>query len=178
MKYHDAHLTGKKRPRVRRRRWGAPRGPARRVFIGIRIEGEPRDALSELQERLPPIPMRLVPKADLHLTLTPPWMEKDIPGAAKRMREALERPFSFPLTFKHLSYGPDPSDPFLIWVSCHASEQLIELKKRLLKAFDRKEPVPFTPHVTIARLRGSFANSWKDHHVGKRVPITMAVEAI
>lgn len=152
----------------------------RRVFIGIRIQGDARDALLELQEGLPPIPMRRIPKRDLHLTLTPPWMERDVAGASKRIRDALERPFSFPLKFKYLEYGPHPDDPRLIWVTCQASKRLIELKERMLKAFGRKpkEHVPFIPHVTIARLIGSYGNDWKDHHVGKNVPIEMEVEAI
>lgn len=178
MKYHNGKLTKKKRPKVHRRKWGAPRGGARRVFIGIRVNGDAQDALLELQEGLPPIPMRKIPKRDLHLTLTPPWMEKDVTGAAKRMRDALERPFSFPLKFKYLEYGPAITNPRLIWVSCDASKPLIELKKRLLKAFGKIETVPFTPHVTVARLIGSFGNSWKDHHVGRHVPVVMEVEAV
>src|SRR3989344_3802180 len=145
MKYHNAYITKQKRPKVHRRRWGAAKAPARRVFIGIRVGGDALDALLELQEGLPPIPMRKIPKRDIHLTLVPPWMERDIAGAAKRMRDALERPFSFPLKFKYLEYGPDRSDPRLIWVTCDASKRLIELKKRLLKAFGRgeKERIPF-----------------------------------
>jgi|SRR3989344_2168184 len=180
MKYHNGKLTKKKKPKVHRRKWGRPVGSARRVFIGIRVNGDTRDALAELQDGLPPIPMRIIPKRDLHLTLTPPWMEKDVPGAMKRMRNALERPFSFPLKFKYLEYGPRRDDPRLIWVTCHASKRLVELKERLLKAFGKKEKehIPFIPHVTIARLIGSYGNDWKDHHIGKNVPITMEVEAI
>mgnify|MGYP001574454513 FL=1 len=126
--------------------------------------------------------MRRVPKADLHLTLTPPWMEKDIAAAAQRLRDALERPFEFELKFRRLRFGPDPADPFLIWVTCEASKELIELKNRLLKAFGNgkkgKEKVPFTPHVTLARLRGSFANSFREHHLRKVVPLTMTVSAV
>lgn len=178
MKSHNVRLTKKRKPKVHRRTWGDPAGPARRVFIGIRMEGEAADVLAQLQEGLPAIPLRLVPKIDLHLTLVPPWMERDIEAAAKRMRDALERPFVFPLKFRHLSYGPDPSDPFLVWVSCEATKPLLELKRRLLKAFELKEEVPFTPHITIARLRGSFSNSFKEHHVGKNVSLLMSVGAV
>lgn len=180
MKYHDGKLTKKRRPKVHRRRWGAPKGPTRRVFIGIRINGDALDALFDLQDGLPPIPMRKIPKKDIHLTLVPPWTEKDAAGAAKRMRDALERPFSFPLKFKYLEYGPKANDPRLIWVTCEASKRLIELKERMLKAFGRKpkEHIPFIPHVTIARLIGSYGNDWRDHHVGKNVPVEMEVEAI
>lgn len=181
MKSHDGKTAKRHRPRVPHRRvWGKPAGPARRVFIGIRMDAETTDALAELQEGLPPIPMRLIPKEDLHLTLTPPWVEKDIPGAAKRLRDALERPFSFELKFRRLRFGPDPKDPFLIWVTCEASKELIELKQRLLTAFGEreKEKVPFTPHVTLARLKGSYANSFREHHLRKVVPLTMTVEAV
>lgn len=181
MKYHNAKIVERHRPRVHHRRtWGIPRGPARRVFIGIRINNDVRDALAELQEGLPPIPMRRIPVRDLHLTLTPPWMEKDVAAAAERVRDALERPFEFELKFRRLRFGPDPADPFLIWVTCEASKELIELKDRLLKAFGKKEKekVPFTPHVTLARLRGSFADSFREHHLRKVVPLTMRVEAV
>ena len=180
MTYHDGKLTKKQKPDIHRRRWGSPNEPARRVFIGVRIDGDTRDALAELQEGLPPIPMRRIPKNDIHLTLVPPWVERDISGAAKRLRDALERPFVFPLRLKYLEYGPEADDPFLIWVTCEASRELIELKERLLIAFDKreKEKVPFIPHITIARLKGSFANSFKNHHIGKAVPLTMEVNAV
>ncbi|OGG72793.1 2'-5' RNA ligase [Candidatus Kaiserbacteria bacterium RIFCSPLOWO2_01_FULL_53_17] len=180
MRYHNAKITKRHRPRVHRRVWGAPKGPARRVFIGIRLDNDVAETLTELQEGLPPIPMRRVPKADLHLTLTPPWMEKDVAQAAKRLRDALERPFEFELKFRRLRFGPDPADPFLIWVTCEASKELIELKNRLLKAFAKKEKerVPFTPHVTIARLRGSFSDSFREHHLRKVIPLTMTVSAV
>ncbi|OGG91036.1 2'-5' RNA ligase [Candidatus Kaiserbacteria bacterium RIFCSPLOWO2_12_FULL_53_8] len=180
MKYHDGKLTKTKKPKVHRRRWGKSAGPARRVFIAIRIEGDARDTLAELQDGLPPIPMRIIPKRDLHLTLTPPWMEKDVAGAMKRMRDVLERPFSFPLKCKYLEYGPKRDDPRLIWVTCAATKRLIELKERMLNAFGKKskEHIPFIPHVTLARLIGSYGNDWRDHHVGKNVPLVMEVEAI
>lgn len=180
MKYHDGKLVKRKRAKVHRRKWGKPVGAARRVFIGIRINGDTLDTLLELQEGLPPIPMRKIQKRDIHLTLVPPWMERDVAAVGKRMRDALERPFSFSLKFKYLEYGPKADNPRLIWVTCAASKQLIELKGRLLKAFGLtpKERIPFIPHVTIARLTGSFGNSWKDHHVGRHVPVVMEVEAV
>src|SRR3989344_3520957 len=49
MKYHDGKLTKTKKPKVHRRRWGKSAGPARRVFIAIRIEGDARDTLAEVQ---------------------------------------------------------------------------------------------------------------------------------
>ncbi|KKW20131.1 MAG: 2'-5' RNA ligase [Parcubacteria group bacterium GW2011_GWA2_51_10] len=178
MKFHDAVLTKKNRPKVHRRRWGVTLGEARRVFVGIRVEGDAADTIATLQEGLPSIPMRVIPKRDLHLTLVPPWLERDIPSASKRLRDAIERPFAFPLKFKYLEYGPSSDAPFLIWITCDASKKLLELKKRLLKALGKKEEVPFIPHVTVARLRGSFANSFKNHHLGKRVPLTMTVNAL
>lgn len=180
MKYHNGKRTKGKKAKARRRRWGGSAGPARRVFIGIRINGEALDGLVELQEGLPPIPMRRIPKDDIHLTLVPPWMEKDIPGAAKRLREALERPYVFPLKFKYLEYGPKRDDPRLIWITCGASKELIELKERLLVAFGRreKEKIPFIPHVTIARLQGSLENSFGRHPFGRDVPLSMTVDAV
>jgi len=177
---HDGALVKKKRPRVHRRRWGTPAGPAQRVFVGIRINGDALDALSHLQSELPPLPMRIIPKKDIHLTLVPPWMEKDVAGAAQRIRDALERPFVFPLKFRRLAYGPKADDPRLIWVTCAASRQLIELKERLLKAFDMKprEHIPFIPHVTLARLIGSLGDDWRTHRINKNVALTMEVTAV
>jgi 2'-5' RNA ligase len=180
MKHHNSHLTKKHGPKVHRRRRDEPEGLARRVFVGIRIEGDALDALAELQDGLPPIPMRRIPKHDIHLTLVPPWIEKDVPSAAKRLRDALERPFVFSLKFKDLAYGPKEDDPRLIWVTCEASKELIELKERLLLAFGKreKEKIPFIPHVTIARLEGSFGNLWKEHRIGKEVPAVMEVNTV
>jgi|SRR3989338_2648849 len=180
MKHHDSHITKKHRPKVHRRRWDRISGLEQRIFAGIRIHGETLDKLVELQESLPPIPMRRIPQNDVHLTLVPPWTEGDFEAAGKRLRDALARPFTFPLKFKYLEYGPTREHPFLIWVTCEASKELIELKKRLLVAFGKKdkEKIPFIPHVTIARLKGSFGDARKEHHVGKEVPIVMEVNAV
>jgi 2'-5' RNA ligase len=169
-----------KKPKVHRRRWGPPAGPARRVFVGIRIEGDALEQLGPRQRMLPPVPMRLIPEADIHLTLVPPWMERDIAGAGKRLRDALERPFVFELMFQRLAYGPTDDDPRLVWVTCEASKELLELRERLLVAFGKREreKVPFVPHVTIARLKGSFGDAWKAHPVDGTVRAMMRVEAV
>lgn len=126
--------------------------PPRRIFIGIKAPEEVAEALVRLQTRLAGLPVKLIPKEDLHLTLVPPWQETMVIRASQRLRKLLAGVPAFTLTLEKLSYGPDPWRPWLAWVACSDTEDIVAFKKTLLKAFGVRERVPFVPHITVARF--------------------------
>lgn len=182
MEHRNEKFAKKKGSDIHRQERQSTTETGRRVFIAIRINGNALETLTELERRLPPIPMRKIPKHDMHITLVPPWTEKDVAGAAKRLGKVLKGVLPFSLKLKHLEYGPTPGNPRLIWVRCEASKQLIELNERLRDAFGVKQKgetyFPFTPHVTIARLVDPDEGILRKHHLTERVPVAMYVEAI
>lgn len=128
-----------------------PQAP-RRVFIGIRMPDDVAQKLAGLQSDLTVLPVRLIPREDFHLTLVPPWQETMVIAASQILRDVVAHTPAFRSEVQKLSYGPDPLHPRLVWAPCATSEELIGLKKKLLAAFGMHDPVPFAPHVTLARF--------------------------
>ena len=124
----------------------------RRLFIGIKVVPEVARDLAELARPLERYGARLVPEGDIHLTLVPPWNEACMAGATERLRAALSGIDGFLLTFAHLGYGPTLRHPRLLWVDCVASKCLTDLWTVLMAAHGRRDPRPFRPHVTLARV--------------------------
>ncbi len=125
---------------------------AARVFIGIRVAPEIARELAERARPLERFSVRLVPAADLHLTLVPPWNETEIPATLDKLRRAVQGARPLSLAFERLCYGPNPKRPRLLWVECAPDAELARLKKLLLDAFGQNEERPFLPHVTLARI--------------------------
>lgn len=123
-----------------------------RLFIGIKIAPDLADILADFAYPLNDPSVRLIPVADLHLTLVPPWREIDLPGTILRLRDAVQHVDSFILHFEYLRYAPTPAMPLFLWAGCAATEELVSLRGLLLSAFDAADEGPFQPHVTLARL--------------------------
>ena len=126
--------------------------PPPRVFVGLKLAPEIAGQLAELARPLGSYSVRLVPSADMHLTLVPPWNEPDVASAAERVRSAVDGFGDFSLTFVRLLYGPTLRRPHLLWAECAASDALAKLRTALLSAFGQIDQRPFRPHVTVARL--------------------------
>ncbi len=127
------------------------RSPAR-LFVGIKITPEIACALAKIAQPLEDPSVRLVPAADIHLTLVPPWAEEHVEAAILALRAALASVGGFDLVFEHLNYGPAPIAPKFLWAECATTNELCLLQELLLAAFDQTDERPFRPHVTLARL--------------------------
>jgi 2'-5' RNA ligase len=83
-----------------------PGVPPARVFVGIRVAPEIAHQLAELAASLQTPSVRLVPPADIHLTLVPPWNEASIPDAIAKLSHLTSGFREFWLEFEHVCYGP------------------------------------------------------------------------
>lgn len=127
--------------------------PARiRLFVGIKLDPGIARELAALAQRLEGFPVRLVPAADLHLTLVPPWNEHVTAAAIEKLRLAVRGARAFRLAFVRICYGPTARRPRFLWVECGADAALDRLREALLEAFGQTEERPFRPHVTLARI--------------------------
>ncbi len=149
-----------------------------RVFIGIKMSEEIADACVKLQADLADLPARFIPPEDIHLTLVPPWDESDIRFAEYTLQTTLFPAKCFTLELQRLSYGPDPMRPWLAWIECAASAELVALKKELMKAFGARDSVPFTPHVTIARFSEKDAEVLTHRPIDRSVRLSMRVDSV
>ncbi|MBI2034041.1 MAG: hypothetical protein HYT13_03005 [Candidatus Liptonbacteria bacterium] len=101
------------------------------------------------------LPVRWIDERNLHVTLVPPWYEGNIEGARmklERLRGALS---PFDISFKTVSWGPDPRRPRLIWATGPTPKELRELKQCVDALYPEHAEVgrPLTLHATLARFR-------------------------
>lgn len=149
-----------------------------RVFVGIKVASDIAEELAKLVKPLERLPVRLIPPADIHLTLVPPWNETDIPGTVEKLRKAVRGLQAFTLTFAHLAYGPRRRRPRLLWAECVPTQEIAEMHALLLAAFGQAQERPFRPHATLARLQRNGRAIADEHPFDQTLSLSQRVEAI
>jgi 2'-5' RNA ligase len=151
-----------------------------RLFIGIKIAPEIAEQLARLALPLKSFSVRLVPPADLHITLVPPWNESDVVETVEKLRVAVRDCQAFSLIFDRVAYGPNQRRPRLLWVECRATPPIARLKKVLLQAFGHanEKDRPFLPHVTLARMPREGRMIARRHPVDLQLSFTQIVDTV
>lgn len=152
--------------------------PAGRVFVALRIAPEIAGELAHMARALEQFAVRLIVPADIHLTLVPPWGETSIPAAIDKLRAVANQAAPFTLALRHLSYGPQPRRPRLLWAECAASDELAALHAALLTAFGQSDERPFRPHVTVARIRGNGVAVARKQPIDRALAFLQRVETV
>ncbi len=134
-----------------------------RSFIAVELPGELKQALAELQRKLNSsgsLPVKWVDPGNIHLTLKFLGdIDADSPAKIiKALEEAANGITSFNIEVSELGVFPNMNRIQVIWVGLHGElEKLGQLQKRLetgLKPLGfPPENRPFTPHLTLARVR-------------------------
>lgn len=127
----------------------------KRVFIALSISQKTQAKVLEVKENFPSLPVRWLDLKNLHITLLPPWNEKEI-EVLKEKFVSLSLPFPRlqPLRFHTVSFGPNSFQPRLIWAKGTNSSELLSLKTFLEIALEQKaERRDFMLHLTLARFR-------------------------
>jgi 2'-5' RNA ligase len=148
------------------------------VFVGIKIAPTNREPTRSVFPVLKRPFVRPVAPADIHLTLVPPWNETSVPDTVAKLSGMVAGFDAFPLLFQHVSYGPQPKRPRLLWVECAASDEISALRSALLQALGQTDDRPFLSHVTLARIRGDATAIARRHPIDQQVSLTQRVEAI
>jgi len=113
-----------------------------------------------------------------HLTLVPPWNETSVPDTVGKLSDVVAGFGAFPLLLQHVSYGPQPKRPRLLWAECAPSDQISALRSALLQTLGQTDDRPFLPHVTLARIRGDATAIARRHPIDLEVSLTQRVESI
>ena len=128
-----------------------------RLFVGIDLPSEIRASLSALAIGLPGA--HWVPEENLHLTLR--FVGEVSEGEAHDLHDALVgiRAPSFTLTIAGTGVFETGRRPHTLWASVTKCDPLIRLqgkiKSALVRAGCEREGRKFTPHITLARLKGT-----------------------
>jgi 2'-5' RNA ligase len=134
-----------------------------RSFIAIELPGEVKQALTRLQEELKSsgsLPLRWVEPKNIHVTLK---FLGDIEVAVtgkitSALEDAVRESHPFGIEVKGLGVFPSLKRIQIVWVGLYGElEKLGQLQKRIeenLKPLGfPQENRPFTPHLTLARVR-------------------------
>lgn len=153
-------------------------GPPARVFVGLKIAPDIARTLARHAQLLDRAQVRLVPSADIHLTLVPPWNETSIAEATAKLRQAVRGFHRFPLTFERLGYGPTARRPRLLWAECASNDDIARLRSALLDVYGQSDERPFRPHVTLARIRTAGATGARKNPVDQRLALVQQIESV
>ncbi len=127
-----------------------------RLFVAIDLPEEVREAVAGIAGR-ELAGARLVPRDQLHLTLR--FIGDADEGQYQIIKKGLEKVkwVSFTLTLKEVGHFPPGRRPRVLWVGMDESAPLLELQGEvegaLVCAGVPPEERPFSPHITIARLK-------------------------
>ncbi len=135
-----------------------------RLFVAIDLPEEVRQSVTDICRGLAGV--RWLPPEQLHLTLRFMGEADDAVNAAIRKGLATIASPPFPLTLNGTGCFPSPRRPRVLWVGLNSSEPLMELQQKVETAVAAAglptEERPFSPHITLARLR--------DHRGGDVAP--------
>jgi RNA 2',3'-cyclic 3'-phosphodiesterase len=160
----------------------------KRIFIGIGFEEKQRlrELVSSLRSAMTNESVKWTDPDNIHITLAflGNTDENSLPVLADYLRENCESSGQFELLLKGLGLFKNIRDPKILWTGIEQSAELKQLHVRVqdavLKAGLKTEDRPFSPHVTLGRIRsindrsllGSILNEFRNTeiqkiHVGK-----------
>lgn len=125
----------------------------RRIFIGYQLSKALQYEIGRWREKFFDLPVRWTPLEFLHVTLVPPWYEKDVDKIARLLRSMPQQIRQFSVTFETINLGPDSNRPRLIWARGEMPPELFSLRVQLsatLQRFDDRRSSML--HTTLARF--------------------------
>lgn len=126
-----------------------------RLFVAIDLPDDIRQSVAYTCRGVPGI--RWLPPDQLHLTLRFIGEADDAVDAAIRSGLAAITSPAFPLSLQGVGCFPSPRRPRVLWVGLSAGEPLKVLQQKIeaatIAAGIPAEERPFSPHITLARLR-------------------------
>ncbi len=128
-----------------------------RIFIALPVSLTIQNNVLEIQNKFKHLKIRWVNPKNLHITLVPPWYEKNIPEVVEKLNK-IEGVFqNFKINFNLIEYGPNKFHPRLIWAVGGASPEILKLQQKILECLNKKpENKMFKLHLTLARFNQNF----------------------
>lgn len=125
----------------------------KRIFIALPLPSNLQEKITAWSKKVKKLPVRFIEPKNLHITIIPPWYESNIKEIENRLTSFEKSIGKIKIKFHHISFGPHPQNPRLIWIVGDTPPQLIILKEKIEKVLALpKENRPFKTHVTIARF--------------------------
>src|ERR1700691_4454744 len=130
-----------------------------RLFTGLDLPSKVVRSLDALLDRLRPTArIKWSPPANLHITtrFIGEWPEDRLPDLRAALAGLPSRS-SIPIHIRNLGFFPNPYSPRIFWAGVEASPDLATLASETDRALDplglKPEGRPFSPHLTLARIK-------------------------
>jgi len=126
-----------------------------RLFIAIELPDEIKRSLSSMCQEIPDA--RWVGGPEIHLTLR--FIGDVLPQTFAQIKKELATvSFApFPLTLKGVGHFPPHGHPRVLWIGLEPCSALVTLQQQIEAALAKvgiaAEERPFSPHITLARLK-------------------------
>lgn len=134
-----------------------------RAFVALELPPAIQDGLraisTDLQPKTKTLPLRWVPIENIHLTLKflGEIDEANIKIISDMLQSKAKSTPAFDVSLNGLGVFPNPRRPNVVWVGADAPEALQDLQRQLEVELSVLgfvlEKRPFSPHLTIARVR-------------------------
>ncbi|MEM7022032.1 MAG: RNA 2',3'-cyclic phosphodiesterase [Pseudomonadota bacterium] len=152
-----------------------------RLFVALDLPEEVKHSLEPLASGLGDV--RWLDADQQHLTLR--FLGQLDNGTSQEVAEALALVTGVPLELRLQGIGHFPlrGEPRVLWVGVEKSDELMRLKRRIDRALEdfglEPEARKFSPHVTIARIRGPLspdriASYLMRHNLYKSTPFAVS----
>ncbi len=130
-----------------------------RLFTAIHLPEEIVANLATLLARLKPTALiNWSPPQNLHITtkFIGEWPEERLSELTAVLAALPPRP-AIPIAIEKLGFFPNPHSPRVFWTGVHAGEALTQLARDTENALAplgiSKEQRPYSPHLTLARIK-------------------------
>lgn len=141
-----------------------------RFFVGILIAEKLQEEITRWQKAYRHLPVRWILPQDIHITLIPPWYEPDVDRVKGKLAPIAGKFSPFPVEFHHITFGPHPKRPHLIWAEGPYNRRLVDLKDALEHMLRQPaEQRSFCPHLTLARFRAPTFSSFPVKNLHEKV---------
>lgn len=154
-----------------------------RLFVAIDLPEEIKTSLSQLSGAVPGA--RWVAPSEIHLTLR--FIGEVDPQTVSKIKKVLSSVqfASFPVSVAGVGHFPPRGFPRVLWVGLEPRPELMTLQQRIESALQQAgvspEERPFSPHITLARLKQATSvavAAFESSHRGLAYPPFPATEYV
>jgi 2'-5' RNA ligase len=125
----------------------------KRIFIALPLSETLQEKIIKWRKKIEKLPVRFLEPKNLHITLLPPWYEKNINEIEEKLQNLKSNIGNIKIKFKKISFGPNILNPRLIWIEGETPKEILILKEKIEKTLNIiTEKRPFKTHITIARF--------------------------
>jgi 2'-5' RNA ligase len=140
-----------------------------RLFTGLAPDTHVIENLARVLDELHPLaPLNWSPVENLHITskFIGGWPEERLAELQSALKTA-NVPTEFPVTVSGFGFFPNPHHPKAFFAGVEASAQLAALARQMDESLAplgvKREERPYTPHLTLARIRNENMRQVREH---------------